>query len=870
MTPPRARRSASPTVSTARKGCKKASQRSSASLGGAGSTTAPACDDEDGRAQVAKDAREVAVSLLANKRRREVSGQVMAKVTATTLFLDTVSFKTELIKQHAFLNRVRKLLKDKDVKRDARALVTEECASTSDQSENTVHVTADVARTRREERSRNPHPFYVEVVHALSRGDISATQAVHELQQVGVRVTKAFLKRVCTAQSFRDDIPHYSECEDGRGRPSALSNAYLDQLAKIVKHYIRVGISLSQETILSMAKNFYRDEHHADPSDKTFGSAWFYRFLNRHGIDTSLYNPQDALRLNAATEHNVSNYYQRVAQTAFSNGFATWNADFDANDRSSEMIIWNEEKKSRVFTFDEAKVMLAYEKGVRGVRMLVIKGEDNRRSAVTANDAFAASVMGCRNLAGESLAPYFVCTTQPNVEDGFEIPGTITDTTTGACQQAQWIRGTKKGSFDGFAFATWLKDHLAPCVPDLSPENPAMVICDGCYAHTVDEVLEICAAMGILMVILPPHCTHILQGEDLYHFGVFKGAFRVERAEIEAMKQLAAAWFIKLFENGVATSFGQREFWYAVKEAWKGAWTKQAVEKGFKMQGLVPFNRAPLWKNFPNHERKEPQRSTPDKESQVEAAERCVERMSIPGAPGLRVIAQSSDSTFDVTFDGSPESFARAPLNMMKLDEVYKSLVENPSNHSMNDEHLNVMKQLILEKQENITKNIVTTTRKQRSTRRHDRYDEATAPAMARLLAARQKREKTKKRTHDAAQDGCDARFKDNTDDIQFLAALHKRLDDNGSLEKSLTRAELMKVMRAKRIPLPQGPTADILRDKLKEVDERLYEANIECTRVANARWPKRARHASSVDDANVRCEVKYHPSGVRVQLITD
>jgi hypothetical protein len=170
---------------------------------------------------VAKDAREVAVSLLANKRRREVSGQVMAKVTATTLFLDTVSFKTELIKQHAFLNRVRKLLKDKDVKRDARALVTEECASTSDQSENTVHVTADVARTRREERSRNPHPFYVEVVHALSRGDISATQAVHELQQVGVRVTKAFLKRVRTAQSFRDDIPHYSECEDGRGRPSA-------------------------------------------------------------------------------------------------------------------------------------------------------------------------------------------------------------------------------------------------------------------------------------------------------------------------------------------------------------------------------------------------------------------------------------------------------------------------------------------------------------------------------------------------------------------------------------------------------------------------------------------------------------------------
>ena len=79
----------------------------------------------------------------------------MAKVTTTTLFLDTVSFKTELIKQQAFLNRVRNMLKDEDVKREARALVTEECAST-DQSENTVHVTDDLARTRHAERVRNP------------------------------------------------------------------------------------------------------------------------------------------------------------------------------------------------------------------------------------------------------------------------------------------------------------------------------------------------------------------------------------------------------------------------------------------------------------------------------------------------------------------------------------------------------------------------------------------------------------------------------------------------------------------------------------------------------------------------------------------
>lgn len=308
MTRSRARQSASPVVSTARNGCKKFPQRVSPSQGRAEATTTSARQDEDGRAQVVKDTREVAVSLLANRRRRTIAGNVVANSKATTLLLDTASYKTGLISQHAFLNRVRRLMNDKDLKREARAVVTEECASTSHQSENTVHDTHNLARTRHAERVRNRQPFYVEVAHAFSRGDITSTAAVDELRRVGVRVTKPFLNRVKTALSFGNDIPHYSECKDERGRPSALGGAYSEQLAKIVKYYIRGGISLSQDTILSMAKNVYRDEHGVDPSNNTFGSAWFYRFLRSSGISTSLYDPQDVLRLNAATEHNVSNF----------------------------------------------------------------------------------------------------------------------------------------------------------------------------------------------------------------------------------------------------------------------------------------------------------------------------------------------------------------------------------------------------------------------------------------------------------------------------------------------------------------------------------------------------------------------------------
>ena len=220
--------------------------------------------------------------------------------------------------------------------------------------------------------------------------------------------------------------------------------------------------------------------------------------------------------------------------------------------------------------------------------------------------------------------------------------------------------------------------------------------------HTVDDVLEICAKMGDSHGhSAAPLRTHILQGEDLYHFGVFKGAFRVERAEIEAMKQLSSSWFIKRFNNsGVAVSSDSESFGTRLRRHGKALGRSRQSRKDLKCKDWSLLIELHSGKTSRTMNAKEPQRSPPDKKSQVEAAERCVERISIPGAPGLRVIARSSDLTFDMTFDGSPEVVrTSAPEH----DEVgrrgNKSLVENPS---MNEDHLNVVKQLILEKQENI------------------------------------------------------------------------------------------------------------------------------------------------------------------------
>jgi len=311
-------------------------------------------DVGEDKVQVERDVKEVALSVLANEARMARSDEKIRKARVTERFMETETCRAGLMDASTFKVRVHRLKQKVDVQREALALVTEECDSSSQLSDETAYDENEVVRTRAAERRQNPQLSFEQVVRKVSRGVITAAEGVGAMREVGVRVTQNFVKSAMRALSFGDTIPRLSECEDRRRRPSALSDAYSDQLEKIVKHYIRDGISLSRDTILSMAKNFYRDEHNTEPSHNTFGSAWFYRFLERAGIATSLYNPQDALRLNAATEH-VSNFFERVARTSVSNGFATWNPDFDANDKSNEMIIWDEEKKSRVFKFDEAR-----------------------------------------------------------------------------------------------------------------------------------------------------------------------------------------------------------------------------------------------------------------------------------------------------------------------------------------------------------------------------------------------------------------------------------------------------------------------------------------------------------------------------------
>ena len=188
------------------------SRRCSASRTGVGAAASLGKDVSDDKVQVERDVKEVALSVLANEARMARSDEKIRKVKVTELFMETETCRAGLLAASTFKVRVHRLKQNRDVQREALALVTEECGSSSQLSDETAYDENKVARTRAAERRQNPQLLFEQVVREVSRSVITAAEGVGAMREVGVRVTQNFVKSAMRALSFGDAIPRLSEC----------------------------------------------------------------------------------------------------------------------------------------------------------------------------------------------------------------------------------------------------------------------------------------------------------------------------------------------------------------------------------------------------------------------------------------------------------------------------------------------------------------------------------------------------------------------------------------------------------------------------------------------------------------------------------
>ncbi|KAL1510704.1 hypothetical protein AB1Y20_006998 [Prymnesium parvum] len=84
--------------------------------------------------------------------------------------------------------------------------------------------------------------------------------------------------------------------------------------------------------------------------------------------------------------------------------------------------------------------------------------------------------------------------------------------------------------------------------------------------------------------IQPPHTTHILQGEDVVHFCVFKPAYHQQKLLVLAKKVTTGKYRLSV-----------KDLLACAREPWETAFNLENTLKAWQKIGVQPFNRRVYW-----------------------------------------------------------------------------------------------------------------------------------------------------------------------------------------------------------------------------------------------------------------------------------
>ena len=119
----------------------------------------------------------------------------------------------------------------------------------------------------------------------------------------------------------------------------------------------------------------------------------------------------------------------------------------------------------------------------------------------------------------------------------------------------------------------------------------AVEICDGVQVHLDWRRLQLSKEEGISICLRCPHTTHLTQGEDTVHFGVFKTLFERRKAEVLTAKRLGPGGG----GGDPNAALVPNDFMTCAKDAWEQAFSEANVVSAWAKNGLWPFTMKPYW-----------------------------------------------------------------------------------------------------------------------------------------------------------------------------------------------------------------------------------------------------------------------------------
>jgi hypothetical protein len=309
------------------------------------------------------------------------------------------------------------------------------------------------------------------------------SEAYKAVIEDGLAVERAAKRFSVPISTLKDRVRGRVDLDTVRSGPATVLNQEQEALlAGHLQTMAEVGYGYSRQETLNLASD-YAFHLGAREKNHPLGFDWFYGFMSRWPqLKVTKPRSLEVARAKYATETAISNYFGELK---------TILNKYNLMD-----------KPQCIFNIDE--------KGLNSEHKppKIVAGKMYKAQAVTSGKSQTITMIGCANAVGQQVPPFFVFPGKRMIDSLLEgaSPGT-----SGTVSDSGWSNSA--------IFEKYMKEHLVKYLPARDSSSYVLVLYDGHKSHVTIPLIEWAVEQHIILFVLPPHCSHILQPLDVSCYG---------------------------------------------------------------------------------------------------------------------------------------------------------------------------------------------------------------------------------------------------------------------------------------------------------------------------------------------------------------
>src|SRR5579871_6832382 len=283
---------------------------------------------------------------------------------------------------------------------------------------------------------------------------------------------------------------------------------------------------------------------------ESLGQEWTLRFLERHpNLQMAITHAIGLAHITEASSEIIENWYKVLFQTIDELGIS-WRNTYNCDESGFRIG-----KRKALCVVVDTNVRQNYQ------------AEPGRQEWVT--------VMECICTDGTSIPPLIIFKGE-NISNSWIPVKELPEGWHVSCNSKGWTSNEH-----GVA---WLKKCFEPATRDKADDKFRLLICDGHDSHISAEFLRHCIANRIVLMLLPPHCSHLMQPLDV---GVFF-----------PLKQAIGTFVDRMFRTGIG-NLQKIEWFKCFISARAKALNKDNIEGAWRGAGIYPINPSKVLNKIP-------------------------------------------------------------------------------------------------------------------------------------------------------------------------------------------------------------------------------------------------------------------------------